>query len=276
MTLVWLSPGLPADRTELAASLPSDLALFSMPSFDDPAALDALAVGSLCVATVFETDLLNQLAHRPAGVRLLIVGPPDRPSQLPPPPVGRVPDAMSPAASLAELASAITRAAAGEPTAPLAPAVAAGPKGSRLRSRVAAAGAVLAGLAIGGIVIGATEGSSSASARTGIGNGNFRGGNFGGGNVQGGGTLPGGGTIPGGGAAPGGGNFGGPGGQSGTGGTTTRGALGQELLTCLRQQGFTGSVNQLRQQAADPQLRQAFETCLQQLQSSSSQVTGRP
>jgi hypothetical protein len=271
VTLVWLSPGLPADRTALAASLPSDLALFSMPSFDNPAALDALAVGSLCVATVFETDLLNQLARRPAGVRLLVVGPPDRPSHLPPPPLGRVPDAMSPAASLAELAAAITGAASAEPAAPLAP-IAASPNRSRLRSRVAAAGAVLAGLAIGGIVIGATEGSSSASARTPIGNGNFGRGNIpGGGNFQGGGNLPGGGTVP------GGGNFGGgPGGQTGAGGTSTRSAIDQQLLTCLRQQGVTGSANQLRQQAADPQLRQAFVTCLQQLRNSSSQVTGRP
>ncbi len=74
----------------------------------------------------------------------------------------------------------------------------------------------------------------------------------------------------------GGGNFGGgPGGQAGPGGTA-RGAIEQELLTCLRQQGFTGSANQLRQQASDPQLRQAFETCLQQLRNSSSQLPGRP
>jgi hypothetical protein len=275
VTLVWLSPGLPADRTELAASLPSDLALFSMPSLDDPAALDALAVGSLCVATVFETDLLHQLARRPAGVRLLVVGPPDRPSHLPPPPVGRAPDAMSPAASLSELAAAIAGAATAEPTAVLTPVVPSADR-SRLRSRLVAAGAVLAGLAIGGIVIGATEGSSAASAnRTPIGNGNFGGGgNFpgGGGNFPGGGGAQGG--VPGG--APGGGNFGGPGGQTGTGGNTTGGAIEQELLTCLRQHGFTGSANQLRQQAADPQLRQAFETCLQQLRNSSSQLSGRP
>jgi hypothetical protein len=274
VTLVWLSPGLPADRTELAASLPSDLALFSLPSLDDPAALDALAVGSLCVATVFETELLTQLAHRPAGVRLLVVGPPDRPSQLPPLPGGRAPDAMSPAASLSELATAIAGAAALEPTvatvstvAMLTPAVPSADR-SRLRTRLVAAGAVLAGLAIGGIVIGTTEGSSAASAnRTPIGNGNFGGG----GNLPGGGNAQGG--VPGG--APGG-NFGGPGGRQGTGNGTARGATGQELLTCLRQQGFTGTANQLRQQATDPQLRQAFETCLQQLRNSSSQLSGRP
>jgi hypothetical protein len=263
----------------LAAALPSDLALFTMPSFDDPAALDALAVGSLCVATVFETDLLNQLGQRPAGVRLLVVGPPDPPNQLPPPATGRMPEAMSAAASLTELAAAITRAASAEPTAPLAAApamtipVATAATKSRLRSRVAAAGAVVVALAIGGIVIGATEGSSSASARNPV--GNFGNGNVGGNGNFGGGNLPGG-TNPGGGNVPGGGNFGGPGGQTGTGGTTTRGAIGQELLTCLRQQGFTGSANQLRQQAADPQLRQALETCLQQMRSSSRQLSGRP
>lgn len=270
MTLVWLSPGLPADRTALAAALPSNLALFSLPSLDDPAALDALAVGSLCVATVFETELLNQLARRPVGVRLLVVGPPDRPSHLPPPPAGRVPDAMSPAASLSELAAAIAGAASAAPTATLTRAVP-GADRPRLRSRLVAAGAVLAGLAIGGIVIGATEGSSSASANRapigGVG-GNFGGGNFG---PRGGGNLPGG----------AGGNFpGGPGGQTGTGtGTgsgTGRGAIEQEIVACLRQQGFTGSVNQLRQRAADPQLRQAFATCLQQLGNSSSQLSGRP
>ncbi len=271
VTLVWLSPGLPADRTELAAALPSDLALFTMPPLDDPAALDALAVGSLCVATVFETELLNQLARRPAGIRLLVVGPPDRPSYLPPPPVGRPPDAMSPAASMSELAAAISGAAAAAPAGMPAPTLgttAATPDRSRLRSRLVAAGAVLAGLAIGGIVIGATEGPSAASATNGVGNGRF-----------GGGPLPGagagGGQLPGAGG-PGGGNFSGagPGGQTGAG--TTRDAIEQEITACLRQQGFTGSVNQLRFRAADPQLRQAISTCLQQLGTSSRQLSGRP
>ncbi len=281
VTLVWLSPGLPADRTELAASLPSDLALFSMPSLEDPAALDGLAVGSLCVATVFETDLLNQLANRPEGVRLLVVGPPDRPSHLPPPPVGRPPDALSPAASMSELAAAISQAATGAvPTAPLgaaalAPAAAVRDR-SRFRSRLVAAGAVAAGLAIGGVVIGVTEGSSAASAN----NGRF--GQF----PSGGGTgqFPGGGSgtgqFPGGGSGtgqlPGGGQFngGGPGGQAG--GRFDRQAIEQEILTCLRKQGFTGSAQQLRVRAADPALRQALATCVQQLGSSSSQLSGRP
>ena len=277
VTLVWLSPGLPADRTELAASLPSDLALFSMPSLDDQAAIDALAVGSLCVATVFETDLLHQLAHRPEGVRLLVVGPPDRPTHLPPPPVGRPPDAMSPASSMSELATAISQAAAGvAPTQALA-ALAPAPRQSRLRSRLVAAGAVLAGLAIGGIVIAATEGSSAASAGNGVGNGRFGGGGFGGfpgGQVPGGtGGTGGTGQFPG--AGPGGTTNGtAPGGQ--TGGRFDRGAIEQQILTCLRKQGFTGTANQLRVRAADPQLRQAVATCIQQLGNSSSQLSGRP
>ncbi len=283
VTLVWLSPGLPADRTELAASLPSDFALFSMPSFDDPAAIDALAVGSLCVATVFETELRNQLALRPEGVRLLVVGPPDSPSYLPSPPVGRPPDALSPASSMSELASAISHAAAGpSATAPLdvaalAPA-AAGGRPSRTRSRLVAAGAVLAGLAIGGVLIGVTEGSSSASAGNGTTNGRF-------GQLPGGGQFPGGGTgngqFPGGG--PGNGQL--PGGTNGgttngagpqAGGRFDRDAIAQDLLTCLHKKGFAGTADQLRLRQADPQLRQAFETCVQQLRNSSSQLPGRP
>jgi hypothetical protein len=171
VTLVWLSPALPADRTELAASLPPDLALFSMPSLEDQAAIDGLAVGSLCVATVFEAELLEKLATRPEGVRLLVVGPPDYPGPLPTPAVGRSPDAMTPTSSMTELAAAISQAASGiAPTAGMA-AVAPTPARSRLRSRFAALGAVLAGLAIGGIVIGVTEGSSSASANNGLGSG---------------------------------------------------------------------------------------------------------
>jgi hypothetical protein len=271
---VWLSPGLPADRTELAASLPSDIALFSMPSLDDPAAIDGLAVGSLCVATVFETELLNQLGRRPEGVRLLVVGPPDPPSQVPPPPVGRPPEAVSAAGSMSELAEAITHAATGTTSAtPLgAPATAlaaSAPARSGLRSKLVAAGAVLAGLAVGGIVIGVTEGSSSASA------GNPTNGRFG--QFPGGGQIPGGGQgngqIPGGG---GGGNGQFQGGGPQTGGRFDRQAIEQQILTCLRKQGFTGSADQLRLRAADPALRQAVATCIQQLGNSSSQLPGRP
>lgn len=287
VTLVWLSPALPADRTELAASLPSDLALFSMPSLDDQAAIDGLAVESLCVATVFEPELLEKLATRPEGVRLLVVGPPDYPGPLPTPTVGRPPDAMSPTSSMTELAAAISQAASGNAhTAEMAAVVAAAPARSRLRSRFAAVGAVVAGLAIGGIVIGVTEGSSSASASNGLNGGprgGFNGGQFPGGGTgggQGGGQLPGGGTFNGG---PGGGTANGPNGtgqngtgQNGTGGRFDRGAIERQILTCLRSKGFTGSADQLRLRAADPQLRQAFATCIQQLGSASSQLSGRP
>jgi hypothetical protein len=247
---VWLSPGLPADRTELAAALPSDISLFSMPSLDDQAAIDALAVGSLCVATVFETDLLNQLGRRPEGVRLLVVGPPDPPSELPPPPVGRPPDAVSAAASMSELAAAVSHAAAGTtPTSALGAASATNaPARSGVRSKLVAAAAVLAGLAIGGIVIGVTEGSSSANA------GNPTNGRFG--------QFPGGGQIPGGGPQ--------------TGGRFDRGAIEQQILSCLRKQGIPGSADQLRVRAADPALRQAVATCVQQLADSSSRLPGRP
>ncbi len=78
MTLVWLSSGLPADRSELAAALPSAFSLVPPnPAADPntPADVGVLPVGSLCVATVFETALLAQLADRPAGVGLLVIGP---------------------------------------------------------------------------------------------------------------------------------------------------------------------------------------------------------
>jgi hypothetical protein len=273
VTLVWLSPALPADRTELAASLPPDLALFSLPSLDDPAAIDGLAVGSLCVATVFEGELLEKLATRPEGVRLLVVGPPDYPGQLPTPTVGRPPDAMTPASSMSELAAAISQAAMGSaPTAGMA--VVAAPARARMRSRLAAAGAVLAGLAIGGIVIGVTEGSSSASAQGALNNNGPQGGSNGG-QFQG----PGGGNF----GAPGGGTFNGPNGTgqngtapNGTGRRFDRDGIEQQLLTCLRSKGFTGTADQLRVRQADPKLRQAFAACIQQLSNGSSQLPGRP
>jgi hypothetical protein len=261
VTLVWLSPGLPADRAELASALangqPSDLAVA------DPATrFDDLAVGSLCVVTVFEGDLLAQLARRPAGVRLLVVGPQGY----------AAPDGSGvvTASSIGELAAAIrneTGAAAFAstpfPTAPLdavgtaaADSVteSAAPKQpSALRTRLIGAGAILAGLAIGGIVIASTEGASAG---------------------QGNASAPGGRTFPGGGGFAGQGQGGGqaPGGTGAQGGTIPG---GQQLLACLKQQGFTGTVDQLRQSASDPKLRTAFMTCVQQLQTS-SQSTGRP
>ncbi len=281
MTLVWLSPGFPADRAELASVLsggqPADVADFAVA---DPATrVDELAVGSLCVVTVFETELLTQLAHRPSGVGLLVVGPQGY--------AAADGSSVVAASSIGELAAAIRHEATGIPfaTAPLdavgpaaladAPTVAKQP--SAIRTRVIAAGAVLGGLAIGGIVIASTEGASAGQGNTAFGGRNFPGGGSGGfqGDAQGGGTFPGG-QAPN--AQGGSGTQGRTSTQTGPGAGAFPG--GQQLLACLKQQGFTGTIDQLRQSATDQKLRQAFLTCMQQLQTgggnTSSQSTGRP
>lgn len=238
VTVVWLSPGLPADRAELASALPSDVDLT-----DDATDIGELAVGSLCVVTIFETDLIARLGARPDGVRLLVVGPEGR--QTPAVPItGRAPEMVTSAASVGELAAAIQQAVRqavpGEKVAP-----------SARRGRLITAGAVLGALAIGGIVIASTEGATAASASNrfggNFGGGNFGGGNFGGGNV-GGGTGTQGGAIP-------------PG---------VTAANGPALLACIQKKGFTGSVSQLLSNRNDPKLQQAFMSCLQQLGGSSS------
>jgi hypothetical protein len=297
---VWLSPGLPADRAELAAALPSDLVLADHSltdpalSSDHEAEVHDLPVGSLCVVTVFETDLVARLASRPQGVRLLVVGPEDYVA--PGAALGgsafgeRAPELVTTASSVGQLATAIQQLAtftalqptalptAALPTAPLdtvssdKPAAPEAP--SAKRGRLITAGAVLAGLAIGGIVIASTEGASSASANGG------RGG-FGGGNGSAVGGFGGGGTFGNGngGGAPGGtGTQGNGGTQGGPGGTGTI-PNSQELLACLQKQGFTGTAGQLLQSRNDPKLQQAFLTCVQQLRASgntSSKITGRP
>ena len=286
VTLVWLSPGLPADRAELAAALPSDLALVpANPAADSHSSADVgvLPVGSLCVATVFEHDLLAQLATRPAGVRLLVVGPPDRLADSPnatAPAVGRPADVVTAAASVPELVTAIGHAAGASPTSPYLPVAPVAPGDAEtvegapgkfrtpLRTRLIATAAVLLGLAVGGVVIGATEGTSAATANGGAGG-------FGGGAGGGGGGF---GQFP-----------GGAGGTGAAGGTAT--AFEKQILACLRQQGIKTPTNQLLQNQQDPALRQAFLTCIQQLRNGgaaaapvpgagpggpSSQITGRP
>ncbi len=284
MTLVWLSSGLPADRSELAAALPSQFSLVPPNPAADPntaADVGVLPVGSLCVATVFETGLVAQLADRPAGVGLLVIGP-------------TAGDGVTEASSVPELAAAIQQAAntpavAPEfPTAPLpfaagltapaaadltaagdTPVAADGRTKTPMRTRLIAAGAVALGLAIGGVVIGTTEGTSAATATRGGGFGNF------------GGQLPGG-------QVPGGSGAGGAAGAAGTGGAGAAGAQGgarspfggaatREIVACLRRQGITIPTNQLLQNTGDPKLQQAFFTCVQQLRGgSSSAITGRP
>ena len=282
MTLVWLSPGVPADRSELATAHPADITVLPLGPIQDsgspssafskdyaPAAIGALPVGSLCVATVFETELLASLAQRPPGVRLLVIGPPE---QEPPalPPGGRPADLVAGASSVGELGAAVLQTLALPLTEPVPAFAAAGvamaepdarepdrARRVRLRSRLVAVGAILAGLGIGGIVIAATESSSNASPSAAAfpGSGNFGGGNFGGGQGNSGGT-------------------GGFGGQAGPGNRLDR--FGPELLTCLRQQGITGTPGQLRQNAGDPALRRAFLTCVQQLNGAGSGGTGGP
>lgn len=275
MTVVWLSPGLPADRTELAAALPSDFVL-AADSTDDASEISALPVGSLCVATVFETELVARLVSRPEGVRLLVIGP----EGYQPPAVTfgeRAPELMLSASSIGELATAIQQISPPTWAAPAADltSTAATPstagntstKANTRRGRLITAGAMVGALAIGGIVIASTEGASSASANTGFGS---RGGGFPGGGFPGGG-LPGGGL-------PGGGTPGGQGTQGGIPGVTAAG--GQQLLECLKKQGFTGTARQLLQSRGDPKLQQAFMMCVQQLDpngpSTPSQPTGRP
>jgi hypothetical protein len=291
---VWLSPGLPADRAELAAALPFDLVLADH-SLTDPALrsdheaeIHDLPVGSLCVVTVFETDLIARLASRPQGVRLLVVGPEGYlapGASLGGPAFGeRAPELVTTASSVGQLATAIQQLATSTPlqTAPL-PATALDAVSrdepvpakvpSAKRGRLITAGAVLAGLAIGGIVIASTEGASSASAnggRGGFGGGNGPAGGFGGGGTFGNGN---GGGAPGGTGTQGGGRT-----QGGTGGAGTI-PPAQELLACLQKQGFTGTAGQLLQSRNDPKLQQAFLTCVQQLRGSgntSSKITGRP
>lgn len=292
MTLVWLSSGLPADSSELAASLPSDLTLVPPNSSADPnsaADVGVLPVGSLCVATAFETELLARLAQRPAGVRLLVVGPeghlgaPSGVTAPAAPPFGRPADVVTSASSIGDLVTAIRAAAQspvpapGFPAAPVtSPAIVTQRVRGPLRTRLLAAGAVLVGLAIGGIVIAATEGTSTATA--GPAANRFGGGGGFGGQAPGGAALGGAGTVPGGpGTVQGGpGTVGGGGVGGGVGGVA-----GQELLTCLRQHGITTSTSQQLRNTNDPKLRQAFLTCVQQLGISgpgraSSQVTVRP
>ena len=286
MTLVWLSPGLPADRAELAAALPPDLALLPVnPSADPNSAADVgvLPVGSLCVATVFEHELLAQLAQRPAGVGLLVVGPPDRLVDAPnatAPPVGRAADVVTAAASVPELVTAIQQAVGTSPTSSYLPAAAGAavtaaskPEKVRtpVRTRLIATAAVLLGFAVGGVVIATTEGTSSATANGGAGGFGRFGGAAGGGFPGAGGT----GTVPGGAGA--------------AGGTAT--TVEKQILACLRQQGIKTPTSQLLQNQQDPALRQAFLTCIQQLRNGgaatsavpgggpggpSSQITGRP
>jgi hypothetical protein len=277
VTLVWVSPGLPADRTELAAFLPSDVGLVPL-ILETPEAVFELPVGSLCVATVFEPDVLARLAERPQGVGLLVVGPEGHPGLFAAATDPRAADITMSASSVGEVAAAIRRAMAAQP----APApVTAVPVRTPRRSKLIAVGAVLAGLAIGGVVIAATESSQPANASANAGPG------FGGGFGGGGGGV-GGGGFGGPAGPPGtGGQQGAPGGTGGAGGQApgaNLGAFEQELLTCLRQQGITTPTNQLLQNSGDPKLRQAFFTCVQQLGLSgrrggrglSSQLPGRP
>jgi hypothetical protein len=270
VTVVWLSPGLPADRTELAAALASDFVL-AADSTDDASEISALPDGSLCVATVFETELVARLVSRPHGVRLLVIGPEGY--QPPAVTIGeRTPELMLSASSVGELATAIRQISPltwATPAVDLTSTAAThSTKANPRRGRLITAGAMVGALAIGGIVIASTEGASSASADTGFGGrggGNFGGGNFGGGNFGG---LPG----------NGGGTQGGQGTQGGIPGVTAAG--GQQLLECLKKQGFTGTARQLLQSRGDPKLQQAFMMCVQQLgtngASAPSQTTGRP
>jgi hypothetical protein len=253
VTLVWLSPGLPADRVELAAALPSDFVLAPPAAVapDDASRISALPVGSLCVATVFETDLLARLTSRPEGVRLLVIGPEGyRPPSVP---FGeRAPDLVLSASSVGELATAIQQSTPPGWTAPLS--ASEKPAPSSKRGRLITAGAMVGALAIGGIVIASTEGATAASANSGFGGRGVTGGNL-----------------------PGGRTFGGGGTQAGVPGVTAAG--GQELLACLKKQGFTGTVNQLLQNRNDAKLQQAFMSCVQQLRGGGgapSQTTGRP
>jgi hypothetical protein len=115
---------------------------------------------------------------------------------------------------------------------------------------------MLAGLAVGGVVIATTEGSAAGQV-TGAGAGGF--------GPRAGFGVPG---QP----VPQGQMPGAPGGRVGRGTAT----VDQQLLSCLRQQGISAPANQLRLRFNDPQLRQAFETCRQQLGGPPSQRTGRP
>ena len=163
MTLVWLSPGLPADRVELADALPANLTLVAPGPDHVGAGVDALPVGSLCVATAFETALLTRLAYRPAGVQLLVVGPPGQ--ALPLHGVnGRPVDATATTGSVSQLVTAMQRVTTGAPPvigAAVGPAVRTRP--AWLGGRVAGVAAMLVGLLIGGGVIAATEGSASTN-----------------------------------------------------------------------------------------------------------------
>ncbi len=270
MTLVWLSPGLPVDRVELADALPPDLTLVEPGRDHVGAGVDALPVGSLCVATVYESSLLDRLAFRPGGVGLLVVAPPGQP--LPYAGPGSRPiDAVATTTSVGELVTALRRATGWtEPAAGDEPAAAAAASSRTrpawLRGRLAGIAAILVGLAVGGVVVASTEGS--AATATGGGGGQF--------------APPGTGA---GGAGTGGAGTGSTGtGSTGTGGTGTgTSTFQQQLLTCLQKQGLTGDLSQLRQQAADPKVRAALQTCLQQSGSTlpggagvPSQSTGRP
>lgn len=270
MTLVWVSPELPADRTELASFLPSDIGLVPL-RIEPPEAVFELPVGSLCVATVFEPDVLARLAERPQGVGLLVVGPEGHPGLFAVATDTRPADVTTSAGSVGELAAAIRRAVAADPAA--APVAATVPERTPKRSKLIAVAAVLAGLAVGGVVIAATESSQPANASANA--GSRLGAGFGGGGGGFGGLA----------GPPGaGGQQAGPGSAGGQAPGSNFGAFEQELLTCLRQQGITTPTNQLLPNSGDPKLRQAFFTCVQQLGLSgrrggrglSSQLPGRP
>lgn len=283
MTVIWMSPRLPADRSALAASLGPDTEISSAPL--PPAG------ASVAVATVFERPLLEQLAAVPGAGVLLLLKPPGTatPMDLP---FTSGPLTVVEAADVAEVATAIRGVLDGPPApwagseapaatpsgwllapvehptgelpaaADVAAVSAAGGRSHSTRRNWLASGGIIAAAALAAVVVLATQGGASGTSQTGFrGPGGF-GGRYGFGNGSAPGGISGGTGLPGSGVAPGNGQ------QSNAGSgsdDSTRAAQRQAFLDCLKKNGV--DTRNLRQgqrprlDPSDPTVASAFQAC---------------
>jgi hypothetical protein len=284
MSLIWLSPRLPADRAALAASLGRDVEISSAPL--PPAGT------SVAVATVYERPLLEQLASRSGGGALLLLKPPGTATPADFPAAGDRPTRVSEAADVGAAADAIrsalteatgvwpeptpdggAQASSGwllagpqNPTGELPAAAVPAPRRNSRRAWLASGG-IIGTAALAAVLVLATQGGASGTSNTG-----FRGP----GGVAGG--LPGGGFGEGatGSGSTGSGSAGS--GSAGTGstgsgatpqgglGSTDRSAARQAFLDCLSKNGvdvsgLASGQGRPRLDPSDPTMATAFQAC---------------
>ncbi|HSP37940.1 MAG TPA: hypothetical protein VLR26_09310 [Frankiaceae bacterium] len=286
MTLIWLSPGLPADRSSIAASLGPAVEVSSAASPPEGA--------SVAVATVFERSLLDRLAAVPGAGTLLLLKPPGTatPWDLP---VLSGPSTVVEAADVNAVVAAVQGQLAGSPApwpaidrlgdsapggwllqrpaeAPTGELPSAEPvglvtagAGSRTsRRNWLASGGIIGVAALAAVVVLATQGGASNASADGRGGPAF--GGRGGYGFAGGG-FPGMGGTGSTGQAPSGTGQSGTGqsgtGQSGTG--TDRAAERQAFLDCLKNHGVDTSTmtsgRQTRLDPSDPRMPSALKAC---------------